>query len=136
MLNEKQRRFAEEYVIDLNATQAAKRAGYSEKTAYSMGHALLKNPEIQKLIGELIEERRKKTIASQDEVLEYLTRVVRGEETEDVIVSREEGIVHDQRTPSVKERTRAAELLGKRYGTWQENLNLEGTLGVQIVEDI
>ena len=136
MLNEKQRRFAEEYVIDLNATQAAKRAGYSERTAGSQGHDLLKNPEIQNLIAEITEERRSATIATQAEVLEYLTRVIRNEESEDVIVTTESGITHEFRMPSIKERTRAAELLGKRYGAWQENLNLDATLGVQIVEDI
>ena len=52
-LNDKQQRFCEEYVIDLNATQAAIRAGYSEKTAYSIGNENLNKPEIQKLIEEL-----------------------------------------------------------------------------------
>ena len=71
-LNERQRRYCEEYLIDLNATQAAIRAGYSEKTAYSMGQRLLKNVEVKTYIDELIDERKKRTEITQDRVLREL----------------------------------------------------------------
>lgn len=69
MLNEKQLRFCQEYVIDLNATQAAIRAGYSKKTAYSQGQRLLKHDEVQERIQEIKEERGRRCEVSQDRVL-------------------------------------------------------------------
>lgn len=74
-LNEKQKRFVEEYLVDLNATQAAIRAGYSKKTAYSMGQRLLKKVEIQAAIQGAIENRAKRTEITQDRVLTELARV-------------------------------------------------------------
>ncbi|NNJ74549.1 MAG: terminase small subunit [Anderseniella sp.] len=74
-LNEKQKRFALEYIVDLNATQAAKRAGYSEKTSYSQGQRLLKNDEIQKRIEKLNAKRNKRTEISGDWVLGQLKKV-------------------------------------------------------------
>ena len=63
------RDFVDEYLVDLNATQAAIRAGYSEKTAYSIGQRLLKNVEVQKMIANRMEERSKRTEITQDRVL-------------------------------------------------------------------
>ncbi|MBO6510137.1 MAG: terminase small subunit [Roseibium sp.] len=74
-LNDKQQRFAQEYLIDLNATQAAIRAGYSEKTAYSQGQRLLKNVEIQELIQIGQEERAERTEITADRVLEELGKI-------------------------------------------------------------
>lgn len=62
-LTDKQERFVQEYLIDLNATQAAIRAGYSEKTAYSQGQRLLKNVEVKKLI-----EEGQKTVAERNNI--------------------------------------------------------------------
>ena len=69
MLNEKQTRFCQEYVIDLNATQAAIRAGYSKKTAYSQGQRLLKHDEVQEKIQEIKKERGRRCEITQDRVL-------------------------------------------------------------------
>ena len=74
-LNEKQRRFAAEYLIDLNATQAATRAGYSKKTAYSQGQRLLKHAEVQEAIQEGQRARAARTGITQDRVLQELGRV-------------------------------------------------------------
>lgn len=71
-LNDKQARFAAEYLVDLNATQAAIRAGYSEKTAHAQGHDLLKHPEVAERIGVLMAERSARTQISADRVLEEL----------------------------------------------------------------
>lgn len=73
-LTPKQQRFVEEYLIDLNATQAAIRSGYSEKTAYSVGHENLKKPEIQKAIQEAQESLSKKTQLTVDMVVKGLLK--------------------------------------------------------------
>ncbi|MFP2873738.1 terminase small subunit [Acetobacter tropicalis] len=74
-LNDKQRRFVEEYLVDLNATQAAVRAGYSEKTAHSIGQRLLKNVEIQNAISEAQNSRSKRTQITQDRVLQEFAKI-------------------------------------------------------------
>ncbi|MFV1484513.1 MULTISPECIES: terminase small subunit [unclassified Phaeobacter] len=74
-LTPKQQRFVEEYLVDLNATQAAIRAGYSEKTAGHQGFAHLKKPQIQKAVQECMEERSKRTEITQDRVLNELAKV-------------------------------------------------------------
>lgn len=76
-LTAKQQRFIDEYLIDLNATQAAIRAGYSKKTAYSIGEQNLKKLEVQKQIQERMAAKEDALIAKQDEVLRYLTAVLR-----------------------------------------------------------
>jgi len=74
-LTDKQELFAREYLSDLNATQAAKRAGYSDKTAYSIGQENLKKPEIQDLIAELKAERNERTQVNADYVLRRLVEI-------------------------------------------------------------
>lgn len=74
-LNDKQRRFVAEYLIDLNATQAAIRAGYSERTAGSQGFDLLKKPEIQAAVSEEMKEREERTEITQDRVLQELAKI-------------------------------------------------------------
>lgn len=74
-LNEKQKIFCDEYIIDFNATQAAIRAGYSEKTAYSMGQRLLKKVEIQLNLVQLKSERSIRTQITQDRVLLEISRL-------------------------------------------------------------
>lgn len=75
MLTDKNFRFCQEYIIDLNATQSAIRSGYSEDTAGSIGHELLKKPEIQAEIGRLQEERAKRTQITADRVIVELGKV-------------------------------------------------------------
>ena len=74
-LTDKQRRFCEEYIVDLNATQAAIRAEYSEKTAYSMGQRLLKKVEAQEYIKQLKEERVARTQIEADRVIYELSLI-------------------------------------------------------------
>lgn len=71
----KQRRFVEEYLVDLNATEAAKRAGYSAKTAYSIGHEILKKPEAAAEITRLMAERSQRTQVTADRVLKEIARL-------------------------------------------------------------
>lgn len=115
-MTDKQKRFCDEYLIDCNATQAAIRAGYSDKTAYSQGERLLRNVEVKSYIDERMAERASENVATADEVIQYLTSVLRGDsEGEEIVV---EGIgdgCSEARTmkkaPSEKERLKAAELL-------------------------
>lgn len=74
-LTDKQIRFVQEYLIDLNATQAAIRAGYSERTAYSQGHRLLKNDSIQAQVRQAQDERARRTEITADKVLEEFARI-------------------------------------------------------------
>ncbi|WP_345985278.1 terminase small subunit [Sulfurimonas sp. HSL-1656] len=74
-LTEKQKRFCEEYMIDMNATQAAIRAGYKEKTAGSQAHDILKKPEIQAYLSELIEKQQERTQITADMVLDELGKI-------------------------------------------------------------
>lgn len=90
MLTEKQERFVDEYMLDLNATQAAIRAGYKERSAGAQGCALLKNPNVSAEIEKRLAQAKSDKIADATEVLEYLTRVMRREEKEKVVVTLKE----------------------------------------------
>ena len=156
-LTPKQKRFCDEYLIDLNGTQAAIRAGYSERTARNIATENLAKPNIQEYMQKRMQEKNNELIASQDEVLQYLTRVMRREELENVVVvtkkettnwvANEQGRPHKQvvkeETPDVVEiptrvsdSNKAAELLAKRYGLLKENVNLEGAIPIVIVDDM
>lgn len=74
-LTEKQKRFVAEYLVDLNATQAAIRSGYKEKTAGSIGNENLKKPEIQNAIQKAMTDRQKRTEITQDAVLKELAAI-------------------------------------------------------------
>lgn len=116
-LNEKQRAFIDEYVKDKNATQAAIRAGYSEKTAYSQGQRLLKKVEIKEALEKNFEVVRESNIATAREVEEFLSLVMRGELTEEVVCPNGMGDTFRQdKKASLKDRLKAAEMLAKRYG--------------------
>lgn len=81
-LTDKQKRFCEEYLVDLNATQAAIRAGYKEKTAYAQGQRLLKKVEAQEYLTKLMDERSKRTEITADRVLEELAAIAFSDRTE------------------------------------------------------
>lgn len=133
----KQQRFCDEYLIDLNATQAAIRAGYSERTAGTIGNENMQKPAIRAYINERMAEKEKSLIADQDEILKYLTAVMRGksQSTEIVVEGTGEGCSEArtmQKEPSEKDRLKAAELLGKRYGLYTEKMDVEGAIPVVI----
>lgn len=122
-LTAKQQRFVDEYLIDLNATKAAIRAGYAKKTAYSIGEENLRKPEIKSRIETRMAEKEAALIADQDEVLKYLTSVMRGQSRSSVVVVESAGDFISkaremEKSPDEKERLKAAELLGKRYGLY------------------
>lgn len=129
-MTEKQKRFCDEYLIDLNATQAAIRAGYSKKTAYSIGQENLKKPDLKKYIDDRMAEKEKELIADQDEVLRYLTSVLRGQSqsTEIVVEGTGNGCSEARvisKNPSEKDKLKAAELLGKRYGIYTDKVEAD-----------
>ena len=128
----KQKRFCDEYLTDLNATQAAIRSGYSEKTAYSIGNENLK--------------KEAELIAKQDEVMKYLTSVMRREKTESIVVTLQEekslfapdanGTMRKQTVKQtvpkvveipamIKDSNKAAELLGKAYGIYTDKIEAD-----------
>ena len=136
-MTNKQKRFCEEYLVDCNATQAAIRAGYSEKTARQTAAEILSKPDIKNYIDELLAKMQDKTIASAEEVMRYLTSVVRGESESEIVVVEGTGDgCSDARrmlkAPDERERLKAAELLGKRYGLFTDKVNLEGAVPVII----
>ena len=129
----KQKRFCDEYLIDCNATQAAIRAGYSEKTAYSIGQRLLKDVEVSTYIAQRTEEMQSKTIASAEEVMQYLTSVLRGESKSSVLSLCGDGCQEViEKLPDEKEKLKAAELLAKRYGLLTDKVGIEGVIPVVI----
>lgn len=145
-LTDKQKRFCQEYLIDANALQAAIRAGYSKKTAVDASRWLNDDankpnskykPQIAECVREEMEKLQSKRIASAEEVVQYLTSVLRSETTAEVIVVEGvgEGCSSARRmlkAPDERERLKAAELLGKRYGIFSEKLNVESAIPVVI----
>lgn len=110
----KQKKFCDEYIKSGNAKQSAIKAGYSPKTAKSIGQENLTKPDLKAYIDERLRELSNHKILSAAEVLEYLSRVVAGKETEYVATSK--GIFPDVPV-SAKDRISAAKELLKRYPT-------------------
>jgi len=129
----KQQRFADEYIISGNATQSAIEAGYSKKYANTNASKLLQNTTIKRYIDEQLEILKNERVADQQEVLEYLTSIVRGEQTEQTLRGVGEGAQEiDNIDVSAKDRIKAAELLGKRYGIWTDKTELTGEIDTEI----
>lgn len=132
-MNAKQKRFCDEYLIDCNATQAAIRAGYSKKTAKVTGAKLLTNANLKNYIDKQLEKISSKKIADVTEVMEYLTSVLRGESISEIVVVEGCGdgcseARNIDKAPDEKERLKAAELIGKRYGIWKDNVDVKGAI--------
>lgn len=139
-LTAKQKIFCDEYIISLNATQAAIKAGYSKKTARKIAAENLTKPVIQNYISERMKQKESSLIATQDEVLQYLTSVLRGESqtTDTVLVGIGDGYQEVQevkKKPSEKEQLKAAELLGKRYGLYTDKISADVDMSLDISID-
>lgn len=156
LVTEKQKRFCDEYLTDLNATQAAVRAGYSKKTAYSIGEENLRKPEIKEYIEKRMAEKESQLIANQDEVMRYLTAVMRREKMESVVVTlntEKTSYVPDkngtmrkqtvkQEIPQIieipaqlRDANKAAELLGKAYGIYTDKVDVDADMDLDITID-
>lgn len=132
----RQQKFCDEYLISGNATEAAIKAGYSRKTAKQTGSENLSKPDLRAYIDEQLAKIHSAKIADAEEVMKYFTSVMRGEHTEQVLKLVGEGIqtVTDIDV-SAKERLKAAELIGKRYGLFTDKVGLEGAVPVIITGD-
>lgn len=148
-LTQKQKAFCEEYLIDLNATQAAIRAGYKEKAAYATGAENLKKPQIKAYIDSKLTEMSEKRVATAQEVMETLTRVLRREEKETVVVTvKTHKSWYDENgkkqildteepqlveiPPKLSDVNKSAELIGKRWGLYSEKVDLSGGVDLRI----
>ena len=148
-MTKKQRRFTEEYLIDLNATQAAIRAGYSPDTAYSIGQENLKKPEIKTRIAKAMAERSRRTGVNADRVVTELAKIafVNANDVIDVDTATikpdaapedtaaiqsvkvktfgEDGL---EREIKMADKLKALELLGKHMGMFKDKVELSGNL--------
>jgi len=159
-LTKKQKRFVEEYLVDLNATQAAIRAGYSTQTAYSIGDENLKKPEIKNAIEKALAERSRRTGVNADRVILELAKIafvnptdvinmdeatVRGEANREdtaaissVKVKRiptEDGDIVEREIRTY-DKIKALELLGKHLGMFTDKFKVEGAIPVVIHDDL
>ena len=152
-MTDKQKRFVEEYLIDLNATQAAIRAGYSPNRASEQAHQLLQKTTVQKAIAESMAKRSKRTGVTQDRVVRELAKIAFLDMTQ---VVDDHGRIKDDATPEdraciesikykssssdqgesvereVKVALKALELLGKHLGMYSDKLNIEGAVPIVI----
>lgn len=140
-MTERQKRFCDFYIQIGNGTEAAIKAGYSEKTAKQIANENLTKPYLKNYIDEQLQKLEDERIADTQEVLKYLTSVMRGEYKEEVVVVEGYGegcsaakIVDKE--VGAKDRLKAAELLGKRYGLFTDKVNVEGNTKVVIVDDL
>lgn len=158
-MTKKQKRFVEEYLIDLNATQAAIRSGYSPDTAGSIGGENLKKPEISATIAKAMAERSKRTGISQDRVIQELARIafvnpqnvidsedasVREDATEDdlaciqsVKVKTMDGAKGKsvEREVRLNDKMKALELLGKHLGMFKDKLEVDADMDLNVTID-
>ncbi len=158
-MTRKQDRFVKEYLIDLNATQAAIRAGYSPKTANEQGARLLANVSVQEAIAKAMAERSKRTGISQDRVIQELARIafvnpqnvinpkdasVKADATEDDLaciqsvkvktMSGEKGS-SVEREIKLNDKMKALELLGKHLGMFKDKVELDADMDLNITID-
>lgn len=137
-LTEKQKRFALEYAIKCNAAQAAIAAGYSVKSSRYIGYKLLKNQRIAAMVKEALDTAQAQKVCDLQEVMEYLTTVMRGETEATIVVTERHGDgTSTARTfikpPSEGERLRAAELIGKRYGLFTGRVDIDANVTPVII---
>ena len=132
----KQERFIQEYLIDLNATQAAIRAGYSKKTASAIGLENLRKPRIKQAIDEKLKQIDNEKTADAKEVREFWSRVMRGQEKETVLRYDGDGYqVKEEIEVSMRDRIKASELIGKSFAMFTDKVDLSATVPVFTGED-
>ena len=139
-MTDKQRKFCDEYLIDCNATRAYRKAYPNVKkdsSAAVCAAKLLRIAKVQEYINKQLEKISSEKIADAKEVMEYLTSVLRGGSQSEIVVV--EGVGDGcsvartmQKKPDEKEKLKAAELLGKRYGLFTDKLEVDGVARVVI----
>ena len=149
-LTDKQKKFIDEYLVDLNATQAAMRAGYKEKAAYRTGAENLRKPQIQEEIQKRMQERQQRTEVTQDMVVKELAAIAFARAT-DYVEIRSNGVcstvvikpttnLSDQQIRAIagikegangieiklNDKEKALELLGRHLGMWNDKIKVDG----------
>lgn len=124
----KQKKFADEYIISGNATESYKRV-YSnvkeDSTASAGASRMLRNVKVKSYIEERLAQLNSEKIADQEEILQYLTAVMRGEHREETLIGMGQGFQETTYMDvGAKDRIKAAELLGKRYSMWTDKQEL------------
>ena len=139
-MTEKQRLFADEYLKDLNGTRAYKTIYTTIKNdnvAAVRANTLLKQKDISDYISKRLEEIHNENTADIQEVMEYLTSVMRAKSESYVMIMNGNGTQKViQKPPDEKERLKAAELLGKRFGMFTDNVDVTSNGKTVIVDDI
>lgn len=140
-LTEKQRKFINEYIISLNATDAAIKAGYSKKTARGIGCENLTKPNIKIEIEKRLQAIEDKKIASAEEVMQMITAMARGEIEEEVVVTegRGDGISQARimkKQANARDRLKAMELIAKRYALFTERVEISDNREKSILDDL
>ena len=135
-LTEKQKRFIDAYIETANGAEAARRAGYSEKTARDIATENLAKPNIQKEIEKRTKELETKRIASAQEVLEGITAIARGDKKEETLTVVNGEFVRAEREIAARDRLKAFELLGKRYRLFAEDIRLQCEEAPKIIDDV
>lgn len=136
-LTEKQKRFCDYYIEVGNATEAYKKAykSINQRTAESNGSRLLSNTKVKNYIEERLKQLESNRIADAKEVMEYLTKIVRNEAKEEVVIVSENGVERVKKDVNIRDRNKAAELLGKRYRLFTDKVEVEGNIPIVIVGD-
>ncbi|MGL5381825.1 terminase small subunit [Clostridium sp.] len=133
-LTEKQKAFADYYIESLNATDSYSKAYEKDNrnTCQVEGCKLLRNPKVKDYIDEVMASKNQSRIASQDEILQILTDIARGITEEEVVSFSNLGEeCRTTRKPTIKDRMRASELLGKRYRMFTDKI--EASIQQQVV---
>lgn len=125
----KQQRFVDEYIISGNATQAAIKAGYSEKTAAVTATENLRKPNIKAELDRRNAEIQSAKTMDMQEVMERLAAMGRGETTEETVTNKGEVIETATRN---SDKLKAMELIGKRFGAWTDKKEINGNLDIDI----
>lgn len=134
-LTDKQKAFCQEYLVDLNGTQAAIRAGYSKRTANEQAARMLAKASIQDYLSQLMAQKEASRIATADEVLQYLTSVIRGKSESEVIVSSPTGPTPMMKHPDERDKLKAAEVMAKYHGLMAPQ-QVEMKTSVTVDEDV
>ena len=128
-LNAQQKKFDDEYIKDLNATQAALRAGYAEKSARQQANRLLTKDDIKSAIQEQVDSMHSESIADATEVMEFLSKTMRGQTKETVATAKG---LYENVPVTAKDRIKAAELIGKRHALFTDNVNTTNRTNIEI----
>lgn len=124
--------FADAFIKLRNATKACIIAGYSAKTARQKGYELLRKPEVKEIIEQHKQKILDEDIASEKEILQTYTRILRGEEYEEVATANGTYIT----APSLKDRIKSGEMIGKSRGMWTDKKEISVSQRPKIIDDI